>query len=46
MAAERQVAIVTGAASGIGRAMSFSLLESGIDVAATDREPVCDGSSP
>jgi short chain dehydrogenase len=46
MAAERRVAIVTGAAGGIGRAMSLSLLESGIDVAATDREPVWDGSSP
>jgi NAD(P)-dependent dehydrogenase (short-subunit alcohol dehydrogenase family) len=36
----RQVAIVTGAASGIGRAMSLGLLEAGIDVAAVDREPV------
>ena len=40
MAGERQVAIVTGAASGIGRAMTLGLLESGIDVAAVDREPV------
>jgi NAD(P)-dependent dehydrogenase (short-subunit alcohol dehydrogenase family) len=40
MAGERQVAIVTGAASGIGRAMSLALLESGINVAAVDREPV------
>jgi NAD(P)-dependent dehydrogenase (short-subunit alcohol dehydrogenase family) len=40
MAAERQVAIVTGAASAIGRAMSLSLLESGIDVAAIDKEAV------
>ena len=39
MAGERQVAIVTGAASGIGRAMSLGLLEGGIDVAAVDREP-------
>ena len=39
MAGERQVAIVTGAASGIGRAMSLGLLEAGIDVAAVDREP-------
>jgi NAD(P)-dependent dehydrogenase (short-subunit alcohol dehydrogenase family) len=40
MAGERQVAIVTGAASGIGRAMSLGLLESGINVVAVDREPV------
>jgi NAD(P)-dependent dehydrogenase (short-subunit alcohol dehydrogenase family) len=40
MASERQVAIVTGAASGIGRAMTLGLLEGGIDVAAVDREPV------
>jgi NAD(P)-dependent dehydrogenase (short-subunit alcohol dehydrogenase family) len=40
MAAERRVAIVTGAASGIGRAMSLGLLETGIDVAAIDREAV------
>ena len=38
MAGERQVAIVTGAASGIGRAMSLGLLEGGIDVAAIDKE--------
>jgi NAD(P)-dependent dehydrogenase (short-subunit alcohol dehydrogenase family) len=38
MAAERQAAIVTGAASGIGRAMSLGLLAAGIDVAAIDRE--------
>jgi NAD(P)-dependent dehydrogenase (short-subunit alcohol dehydrogenase family) len=38
MAGERQVAIITGAASGIGRAMSLGLLEAGIDVAAVDRE--------
>jgi len=38
MATERQVAIVTGAASGIGRAMTLGLLEGGIDVAAIDRE--------
>jgi len=35
--AERQVAIVTGAASGLGRAMSLGLLGAGIDVAAVDR---------
>lgn len=40
MAAERQAAIVTGAASGIGRAMALGLLEAGIDVAAVDREAV------
>jgi NAD(P)-dependent dehydrogenase (short-subunit alcohol dehydrogenase family) len=38
MAGEGQVAIVTGAASGIGRAMSLGLLEGGIDVAAVDKE--------
>jgi NAD(P)-dependent dehydrogenase (short-subunit alcohol dehydrogenase family) len=38
MAGERRVAIVTGAASGIGRAMTLGLLEGGIDVAAVDKE--------
>jgi len=38
MAAERQVALVTGGASGIGRAMALGLLEGGIDVAAVDKE--------
>jgi NAD(P)-dependent dehydrogenase (short-subunit alcohol dehydrogenase family) len=38
MAAERQAAIVTGAASGIGRAMTLGLLQGGIDVAAVDKE--------
>src|SRR5919109_986719 len=38
MASEKKVAIVTGAASGIGRAMALGLLEGGIDVAAVDRE--------
>ena len=38
MAAERKVAIVTGAASGIGRAMTLGLLGAGIDVAAVDRD--------
>jgi NAD(P)-dependent dehydrogenase (short-subunit alcohol dehydrogenase family) len=37
MAAERKVAIVTGAASGIGRAMTLGLLGAGVDVAAVDR---------
>lgn len=36
--AERQVAIVTGAASGIGRAMTMALLGAGIEVAAVDRD--------
>ena len=40
MAGERQLAIVTGAASGIGRAMALGLLEGGIDVAAVDKEAV------
>ena len=40
MAGERRVAIVTGAASGIGRAMALGLLEGGIDVAAVDKEAV------
>src|SRR5262249_50681892 len=34
-----QVAIVTGAASGIGRAMTLGLLDAGIEAAAVDREP-------
>lgn len=38
MVTQRQVAIVTGAASGIGRAMTLELLRSGIDVAAVDRD--------
>ena len=37
MAADRKTAIVTGAASGIGRAMTLGLLEAGVDVAAVDR---------
>jgi NAD(P)-dependent dehydrogenase (short-subunit alcohol dehydrogenase family) len=37
MAAQRKIAIVTGAASGIGRAMTVGLLDAGIDVAAVDR---------
>jgi NAD(P)-dependent dehydrogenase (short-subunit alcohol dehydrogenase family) len=40
MAGERRVAIVTGAASGIGRAMALGLLEGGIDVAVVDKEAV------
>ncbi len=37
MANERKTAIVTGAASGIGRAMALGLATSGIDVLAVDR---------
>jgi len=33
METERKVAIVTGAASGLGRAMALGLVESGMDVA-------------
>jgi NAD(P)-dependent dehydrogenase (short-subunit alcohol dehydrogenase family) len=36
--AQRRTAIVTGAASGIGRAMTLGLLRTGVDVAAVDRE--------
>lgn len=38
MAADRQVAIVTGAGSGIGRAIALGLLGAGVEVAAVDRE--------
>ena len=37
MAGDKQTAIVTGAASGIGRAMTVGLLGAGVDVAAVDR---------
>jgi len=37
MAAERKTAIVTGAASGLGRAMALGLVASGMDVVAVDR---------
>ena len=37
MATERKVAIVTGAASGLGRAMALGLVGSGMDVVAVDR---------
>jgi NAD(P)-dependent dehydrogenase (short-subunit alcohol dehydrogenase family) len=37
MAGDNKTAIVTGAASGIGRAMTLGLLDAGIDVAAVDR---------
>jgi NAD(P)-dependent dehydrogenase (short-subunit alcohol dehydrogenase family) len=38
MAGDKKTAIVTGAASGIGRAMTLGLLGAGIDVAAVDRD--------
>ena len=37
MAAERKAAIVTGAASGLGKAMALGLVGSGMDVVAVDR---------
>src|SRR6266481_6829162 len=37
MAAERKTAIVTGAASGLGRAMALGLVGSGMDVVAVDQ---------
>jgi len=37
MAAERKAVIVTGAASGLGRAMALGLVGSGMDVVAVDR---------
>ena len=37
MATGRKAAIVTGAASGLGRAMALGLVESGMDVAAVDQ---------
>ena len=37
MATERKAAIVTGAASGLGRAMALALAGSGLDVVAVDR---------
>ncbi|HEY0182523.1 MAG TPA: SDR family oxidoreductase, partial [Rhodopila sp.] len=37
MPAERKTAIVTGAASGMGRAMALGLSEAGFDVVAVDR---------
>src|SRR6476659_5954866 len=38
MAGEKKIAIVTGAASGIGRAMTIGLLGAGVDGAAVDRD--------
>ena len=43
MPGERQVAVVTGAANGIGRVMTLGLLEQGICVLGVDREPICFG---
>ena len=37
MVIERKAAIVTGAASGLGRAMALGLAGSGMDVVAVDR---------
>ena len=37
MPADKTTALVTGAASGIGRAMTLGLLDHGVDVAAVDR---------
>jgi NAD(P)-dependent dehydrogenase (short-subunit alcohol dehydrogenase family) len=37
MATARKAATVTGAASGLGRAMALGLVESGMDVVAVDR---------
>jgi NAD(P)-dependent dehydrogenase (short-subunit alcohol dehydrogenase family) len=39
MTTERKAAIVTGAASGLGRAMAMGLVGSGMNVVAVDREP-------
>ena len=38
MATERKAAIVTGAASGLGRAMALGLVGNGIDVVAVDQD--------
>ncbi len=46
MAADRQTAIVTGAASGMGRAMALALVEDGYDVVAVDRNAEMLGTMP
>jgi NAD(P)-dependent dehydrogenase (short-subunit alcohol dehydrogenase family) len=46
MPTERQTAIVTGAASGMGRAMALGLSESGFDVVAVDRNAEALGTLP
>jgi len=46
MAADRKVAIVTGAASGLGRAMALGLASSGMHVVAVDRDAQALGKLP
>src|SRR4051812_1805277 len=46
MPTERQTAIVTGAASGMGRAMALGLSEAGFDVVAVDRNEGALGTLP
>jgi NAD(P)-dependent dehydrogenase (short-subunit alcohol dehydrogenase family) len=46
MPTQRQTAIVTGAASGMGRAMALGLSEAGFDVVAVDRDGAALGTLP
>ena len=46
MPTERQTAIVTGAASGMGRAMALGLADAGFDVVAVDRNAEALGTLP
>ncbi|MFL5252703.1 MAG: SDR family NAD(P)-dependent oxidoreductase [Rhodopila sp.] len=46
MPTERQTAIVTGAASGMGRVMALGLSEAGFDVVAVDRNEAALGTLP
>ena len=46
MAADRKTAIVTGAASGIGRAMALGLVSAGYDVLAVDRNATALATMP
>ncbi|MEA2789631.1 MAG: hypothetical protein QOG73_2037 [Acetobacteraceae bacterium] len=46
MPEQRQAAIVTGAASGMGRAMALGLSRAGFDVAAVDRDAAALGTLP
>jgi NAD(P)-dependent dehydrogenase (short-subunit alcohol dehydrogenase family) len=46
MAKQNKVAIVTGAASGMGRAMALGLSEAGYDVVAVDRNATALGTLP